>query len=90
MLQEAAVSGCNGGSSGYNVGGCNDGGSYNVSSYTVVVHSALYKQFCWEFGVSHNCVCIISEGPLIYTMTCLKTFYNYNILFKLMLRFSFN
>ena len=39
----------------------------------MVACSTLYKQLCWEFGVSHNCVCIISEGPLIYVVTCLET-----------------
>ena len=61
MLQEAAVGGCNGG--GYNVGGCNGGGGYNVGGYTMVACSTLHKQLCWEFGVNHNCVCIISEPP---------------------------
>ena len=31
------------------------------------------KQLYWEFGLSHNCVCIISEGPLMYIVTCLET-----------------
>ena len=65
MLQEAAVGGCNDGGGSYNVGGCNGGGGYNVGSYTMVACSALHKQLCWEFRVSHNCVCIISEGPLL-------------------------
>ena len=72
MLQEAAVGGYNSGSSGYNVGGYNGGGGYNVGRYTMVVHSALHKQLNWEFGVSHNCICIISEGPLMYVMTCFE------------------
>ena len=78
MLQEAAVGGCNGGGGGYNVGGCNSGGSYNVGSYAMVACSTLHKQLCWEFGVSHNCVYIISEGPLMYVVTCLGTFCNFN------------
>ena len=49
----------------------NSGGSYNVGSYTMVACSTLHKQLCWEFGVSHNCICIISEGPLMYVVTCL-------------------
>ena len=71
VLQEAAVGGCNGGCSGYNVSGYYGGGSYNVGGYAMVVCSALHK--CWEFGVSHSFVCIISEGPLIYVVTCLET-----------------
>ena len=39
----------------------------------MVACSALHKKLCWEFGVSYNCVCIISEGPLIYVVTCLET-----------------
>ena len=74
MLQGAAVGGCNIGSGGYNIGGYNGGGGYNVGSYTMVVHSALYKQLCWEFGVSHNYFSNISEGPLMYIVTCLETF----------------
>ena len=74
MLQKAAVGGCNGGDSGYNVGGCNCGGSYNVGGYTIAACSALHKQLCWEFGVSYNCVCIIAKGPLMYVVTCLETF----------------
>ena len=70
VLQEAAVGGCNAGCSGYNIGG-----------YAMVVCSTLHKQLCWEFGVSYNCVCIISEGPLMYVVTCLGTFYNLNKLF---------
>ena len=54
VLQEAVVDSCNGNHGGYNVGG-----------YTMVACSALHKQLCWEFGVNHNCVCIISEGPLM-------------------------
>ena len=42
-------------------------------AYTIVACSALYKQLCWEFGASHNCVCIVSEGPLMYVVTCLET-----------------
>ena len=79
MLQEAAVGGCNGGSSGgYNVSGCNGGGGYNFGGYTIVACSALHMKLCWEFGASHNCVCIISEGPLMYVVTCLETFCNFN------------
>ena len=69
MLHDAAVGGCNNGSSSYNIGGYNGsggyngGGSYNVGGYTMVVCSTLHKQWCWEFGASHSCVCIISEGP---------------------------
>ena len=81
VLQEAAVGGCNGGRGSYNVGGYYGGGGYNVGSYAMVVCSALHKQLCWEFGVSHNCVCIISEGPLMYVVTCLGTFCNLNKLF---------
>ena len=74
MLQEAAVGFCNGGSSGYNAGGYNSGGGgYDIGSYTMVARSALHKQLCLEFGLSYNCVCIISEGPLMYDVTCLKT-----------------
>ena len=73
MLQEAVVDGCNCSSGGYNVGDYNGASSYNVGGYTMVVHSTLYKQLCWEFGVNHNFVCIISEGPLIYIVTCLET-----------------
>ena len=73
VLQEAAVGGCNGGCGGYNVGGYYDSSGYNVGGYAIVVCSALHKQLCWEFGVSHNCVCIISEGPLMYVVTCLET-----------------
>ena len=72
VLQEAAVSGCNGGCGGYNVGGYYGGGGYNAGSYAMVVSGALHKQLCWEFGVHHNCVCIISEGPLMYVVTCLE------------------
>ena len=73
VLQEAAVGGCNGGGGGYNIGGYYGGSGYNVGGYTMVVCSALHKQLCWEFGVSHNCVCIISEGPLMYVVTCFGT-----------------
>ena len=83
MLQEAAVGGCNGGGGGYNVGGCNGGGGYNVGGYKMVACSALHKQLCWEFGASYNCVCIISEGPLMYVMTCLETPCSQKILFIL-------
>ena len=69
VLQETAFGSCNGGHGGYNVGGYYSGGGYNVSCYTMVVCSDLYKQLCWEFGVNHNCVCIISEGPLMYVVT---------------------
>ena len=65
------------------------GGGYNVGSYTMVACSALYKQLCWEFGVSHNCVCIISEGPLMYVMTCLKKLFSPLIL-NLVIRFVLN
>ena len=41
---------------------------------TMVACSTLHKQLYWEFGVSHNCVCIICEGPLMYIVTCLETF----------------
>ena len=80
MLQEAAVDGCNS-SGSYSVCGYNGSGSYNVGGYTMVVCSVLHKQLSWEFGVSHNCICIISEGPLIYIVTCLETLYNFNRLF---------
>ena len=80
MLQEAAVGGCNS-SGGYNSGSYNSDDSYNIGGYTRVVHSTLYKHLCWEFGVSHNCVCIISEGPLMYVVTCLETFCNVNRIF---------
>ena len=65
VLQEAVGGGCNSSRGGYKIGGYYGGGSYNVSGYTMVVDSALHKQLCWEFGVSHNCVCIISKGPLM-------------------------
>ena len=81
MLQEAAVGGCNGGSSGYNIGGYSGGSSYNVDGYTIVAPSALYKQLYWEFGASHNCSCIISEGPLMYIVTRLQTLHNFNRFF---------
>ena len=73
VLQEAVVGGCNGGCGGYNVGGYYGGGGYNVGGYAMVVCSALHKQLCWEFGVSHNYVCIISKGPLMYVVTFLET-----------------
>ena len=57
VAMAAALAATIGSSSGYNVGG-----------YTMVVYSALHKQLCWEFGVSHNCICIISEGPLMYVV----------------------
>ena len=79
MLQEAAVGGYNVGG-GYNIGGCNSGGIYNIGGYTMLACSALYKQLCWEFGVSYNCVCIISGGPLMYVVTFLGTFCNFNTL----------
>ena len=72
------VGGCNGG--GYNIGGHNGGSHYNVGGYTMVACSVLYNQFCWEFVVSHNCVCIILEGPLMYVLTCLETLCNQLIL----------
>ena len=78
MLQEAVVGGCNGGGSGYNIGGCNGGSGYNVGGYTMVAYIALHKQLYWEFGESHHCICIISEGPLMYVVTCLGTFCNFN------------
>ena len=58
---------------GYNVGKCNGGSGYNAGRYAMVVCSALHKQLYWEFGVSNNSFCIISEGPLMYVMTWLKT-----------------
>ena len=73
MLQEAIVGGCNGGCSGYNLGGYYGGSTYNVGGYTIVACSALHKQFFWYSWVNHNCVCIISEGPLMYIATCLET-----------------
>ena len=76
MLQEATVGGCNGGGGGKNVGVYNGGSGYNIGSYTMVVCRALHKQLCWEFGVIHNHICIISEGPLMYVVTCLETFCN--------------
>ena len=91
VRQKAAVGGCNGGgSSGYNVGGWNSGSSYNIGGYTMVACSALYKQLCQEFGVSHNCVCIISGGPLIYVVTCLELSVISTDSCNLILRFSFN
>ena len=39
----------------------------------MVACSTLHKQLCWEFGVNHNSVCLISEGPLIYVVSCLET-----------------
>ena len=46
----------------------------------MVACSALHKQLYWEFGVSHNCVCIISEGTLMYVVTCLETLCSQKIL----------
>ena len=46
----------------------------------MVACSALHKQSFWEFGVSHNCVCIIFEGPLMYVVTCLETLCSQKIL----------
>ena len=46
----------------------------------MVACSALHKQLCWEFGVSHNCICIISEGPLMYVVTCLEILCSQKIL----------
>ena len=63
------------------------GGSYNVGGYTMVVCSTLHKQLCWEFGVSHNCICIISEGPLMYMVTCLETLCSQLILLISIIRF---
>ena len=77
MLKEAAVGGCNGGGGNYNVGGCNGGNSYNVGGFTMVACRSLHKQLYLEFGVSHNCVYIISEGPLMYVVICLETFRNF-------------
>ena len=83
MLQEAAVGSCNGGHGNYNIGGYYNGSGYNVVSYAIVVCSALHKQLCWELGVNHNCICIISEGPLMYAMTYLETLYSEKILLVL-------
>ena len=86
MLQEAAVGGCSISRDGYNIGsynggsGYNGGGGYSVGGYTMVACSALHKQWCWQFGVSHNCVCIISEGPLMYVVSCLETPCNQKVL----------
>ena len=82
MLQEAAVGGCNDSGGSFNIGGYNGGSGYNGGGYRMVACSALYKQLCWKFGVSHKCVCIIPEGPLIYVVTCLETFCYFNRLFK--------
>ena len=46
----------------------------------MVAWSTLYKQLCWEFGVSHNCICIISEGSFMYVVTCLETLCSQKIL----------
>ena len=78
MLKEAAVGACNSGRSGYNVGDYHGGSGYNIGSYTMIAFSALHKQLYWEFGVSHNCVCIISVGPLIYVVTCLETVFSFH------------
>ena len=69
----SVVGGFNGGGGSFNIGGYNGGSSYNVGGYTMVVHSTLHKQLCWEFGVSHNYLCITSKGPLMYVLTCLET-----------------
>ena len=90
MLQEAAVGGCNSGGNGggYNVNGCNSSSGYNINSYTMVARNALRKQLCWEFGVTHNCICIISEGPLMYIVTSLETLCSQKILLVFLLDFS--
>ena len=44
VLQEAVVGGYNGGGGDYNIGVYNGCDGYNVGSYTMVAHSALYKQ----------------------------------------------
>ena len=54
----------------------------------MVVCSTLYKQFCWEFGVSHSYVCIVSEGPSMYVMICLETLCSQLILLILKLDIS--
>ena len=56
----------------------------------MVACSALHKQLYWEFGVSHNCVCIISEGPLIYVVTCLETPCSQTDPFNFIIRFFLN
>ena len=66
------------------------GGGYSIGGYTMVACSALHKQLCWEFGVSHNCVCIISEGPLMYVVTCLETLCSHTILLIFIIRFLLN
>ena len=68
MLQKTVVGSFNVDNGGYNIGGYNSGGGYNVGSHTMVVSIALYKQLCWKFEVSHNCICIIPEGPLMYVV----------------------
>ena len=73
------VGGCNSGADDYNIGDYNSSGSYDGYGYTMVAYSALHKQLCWEFGVSLNCVCIISKGPLTYIATCLETLYSQQI-----------
>ena len=74
VLQKVAVGGCNGDKSGYNIGGYNGGSSYDGGGFTMVAHSALHKQLCWEFGLGNNCIWIISKGPLMYVVTCLEAF----------------
>ena len=59
----------NGGGS-YNFGGCNSSSGYNIGGYIMVACSALHKQLYWEFGVSHNCICIISEGVRFTMAVC--------------------
>ena len=44
VLQEAAVGGCNGDHSGYNISGYYDGSGYNVGGYAMIVCSTLHKQ----------------------------------------------
>ena len=53
----------------------------------MVVCSAPYDQLCWEFGLSYNCICIISDGLLMYAVTCLETLCSQLILFILDLDF---
>ena len=78
VLQEAALGDYNGSSDGYNIGSFKNGSDYNIGGYIIIVCSTLHKQLYWEFGVCHNCVCIIYEGPFMYVVTCLKTFCNFN------------
>ena len=54
----------------------------------MLVCSTLRKQLCWKFGVTHNCVCIISEGPLMYIVTSLETLCSQKILLVFLLDFS--